>query len=97
MTTDPQPNSSQIDLFEVFRVGSSPKASVASTPLDQLQKRFTILSPILSHEQLESASALATLPMPGSLSSFCFGSFLFCFFSVPLSYLLQRNSTNRKI
>jgi len=61
------PVSSQttVELFEVFKIGSTARNTLASMPLSVVQQRFTELTAITSVEQLQHASAIATLPAPG--------------------------------
>jgi len=54
-----------VDIFEVFRIGSGERHGLEALGLPVVQKRFTELTAITSLEQLNSASALATLPAPG--------------------------------
>jgi len=55
----------KIDLFEVFKIGSTERKSLESIPFLQLQKKFTEITAITTEEQLRQAKALATLPTPG--------------------------------
>lgn len=54
-----------IDIFEVFRLGSSERATLEGMGLPVVQKRFTEITAITSIDQLKNATALATLPAPG--------------------------------
>eukprot|EP01125_Pyxidicula_operculata_P012184 TRINITY_DN3996_c1_g4_i1.p1 TRINITY_DN3996_c1_g4~~TRINITY_DN3996_c1_g4_i1.p1 ORF type:complete len:190 (+),score=47.03 TRINITY_DN3996_c1_g4_i1:16-585(+) len=56
--------SNNVELFEVFKIGSSSKASLQSLPLETVQKKFLEIVPITSKQQLENSALLATLPNP---------------------------------
>lgn len=58
-------SSASIDVFEVFKIGSVQAEELRKLPLEELRKRYTILAPILSEEQLQQCQALATVPLPG--------------------------------
>jgi len=56
-----------VDIFEVYKVGSVPRESLQSSQLDALQRKFTILAPVTSVEQMKAVTALATVPSPGHI------------------------------
>jgi hypothetical protein len=57
----------ELDIFEVFKVGNLKHADLVAQPLDQIQKTFTLLTPIQSKDQITEKTVLATVPKPGML------------------------------
>jgi hypothetical protein len=57
--------SSPIEVFEVFKVGNFSRTELQAIPDSELKKRFSLLSPVTSAEQLSNVDMLATLPKDG--------------------------------
>jgi hypothetical protein len=67
----PDDDELRFDVFEVYKAGQISSKVIQDLTLEELRKRFTLLSPITSKEQVLTGDiALGALPAPGNLLSF---------------------------
>lgn len=64
--TEPS-QSDMVDIFEVFRLKPLTRAQVDSMNLNEAQLKYVEMVPITSSEQLQKATALATIHEQGNI------------------------------
>jgi hypothetical protein len=70
----------ELEVYEVFKTANVRKQDVDAMSLEEIQEKFTILSPVVSKLQISDATTLATVPKPGSWHRNIYLVFFFFFF-----------------